>query len=27
MIDKKDISAMLVYQDHSKYGKVLEKVN
>jgi hypothetical protein len=27
MIDKKDISAMLFYQDHSKYGKVLEKVN
>lgn len=27
MIDKKDISAMLVYQDHSKYGKVLEKVH
>ncbi|MEM7170127.1 MAG: hypothetical protein AAF530_08145 [Pseudomonadota bacterium] len=26
MIEKKDISAMLVYHDHSKYGKVLEKV-
>jgi DUF3108-like len=26
-IDKKDISAMLIYHDDSKYGKVLVKVN
>jgi hypothetical protein len=23
MVEKKNISAMLVYHDHSKYGKVL----
>jgi hypothetical protein len=27
MIDKKDISALLIYHDDSKYGKVLEKAN
>jgi len=27
MIEKKDISAVLIYHDHSKYGKVLMKSN
>ncbi len=27
MVDKKDISALLIYRDQSKYGKVLVKAN